>query len=322
MNYDNLDSFKAMVAKRNINVMGALGDAPKGIKQQELYYTTRDGRKIRAKLYQPTEPPKEGCPLVVFFHGGGFCIGAPEGEEQTCRNFVQAFKAVCVSATYGLAPEHRFPTAINDGYAALKWSTENAQSWGANPSLGFIIGGTSAGGNISAVLAHRARDENFSPPLTGVHLVVPGVLPASAVPEQHKPYFLSYEQNRHAAVLPVAAMEMFTRGYKPDENDGVNYAVFNHPKGHAGLPPMVFQVDGMDPLRDEAIIFERVLRQDYGVKTRLYIYPGLPHGHFGFFPSLNDSAEFRKEQVEGMGWLLDKTPDFRDVVLNAQAAGV
>ncbi|KAH0847182.1 hypothetical protein AYO21_02569 [Fonsecaea monophora] len=320
--YSSLDDFKAMVDKRNADAMKLLGPSPPEVKQSELEYPTRDGTKLRAKLYQPTNPPKNGSPLIVMYHGGGFCIGAPEGEEQTCRNFVQAFGAVCISASYRLAPQFKFPYAPKDAWDCLKWAAANAKSWGADPSVGFVIGGTSAGGNITAVLAHVARDEKLSPPLTGQYLAIPAVLPADEIPDKYKEFYLSYEQNKNAPVLPVAAIDMFMRGYAPDQTDGVWYAPFNHPKGHKDLPPALFQIDGMDPLRDEGIIYERVLREENGIKTKMYVYPGLPHGHWGFFPFLTGSKKFRQEQVEGMSWLLGREADFSKVITQAVAAGV
>ncbi|KIX98387.1 uncharacterized protein Z520_05688 [Fonsecaea multimorphosa CBS 102226] len=319
--YDDLDAFKKMSALRSIETLKALGDPPPEIRQSELQYPTRDGSKVRAKLYQPSNPGSDlHRPLIVMFHGGGFCIGTPESEEQSCRNFVQAFGAVCISATYRLAPEFPFPYAVNDAWDAMRWAAEKATSWGADPSAGFVVGGTSAGGNLSAIMAHLARDEGLSPPLTGQYLAIPTVLPPAVVPEKYKEYYLSYEQNRHSPVLPVAAMDMFLSGYKPQDNDGVQWAVFNHPNGHRGLPPALFQIDGMDPLRDEALIYERVLRDECGVKTRSYVYPGMPHGHWAFFPFLKSSDKFRVEQIEGMGWLLGKKPDFSTVVTNAKPA--
>jgi acetyl esterase/lipase len=77
-------------------------------------------------------------------------------------------------------------------------------------------------------------------------------------------------------------MHLFMDSYKPDPASPL-FSPFLHPDGHAGLPPMYFQVCGMDPLRDEALIYEKVLREDYGVKTKLDVYPGLPHGFWIFF---------------------------------------
>lgn len=257
-----------------------------------------------------------------MFHGGGFCTGASEGEEQTCRNFVEAFGAVCVSATYGLAPEFPYPYAPKDAWEALKWAAENAKSWNADPSAGFVVGGTSAGGNLATVLAHLARDNKLYPPLTGQFLANPMVVSATQVPKEYDEYHLSWEQNRNAPILPVAAMDMFTEAYKADENDGVLYNIMNHPKGHRDLPPAFFQISGLDPLRDSAFIYERVLSQRDGVKTKVLTYPGVPHGFWGFLPFLKASHKFRREQVEGLGWLLGRTPNYENIVLHATPAGV
>lgn len=323
MSYDNLHDIKKLVEQRNNDAIKALGPPPPEVKQTELHYPGVDGRRIRAKLYQPTtDPPSPGgSSLIVMYHGGGFCVGNPDSDEQTCRNFVQAFGAVCVSVGYGLAPEFPFPYAVKDSWEALKWAAGNAESWGADLSTGFIIGGTSAGGNITAVLAHLARDEKLLSPLTGQYLCIPCILPPTVVPAKYREYYLSREQNVDAPVVNVAALDMFMRAYKPDDNDGVLWAIFNHPKGHAGLPATLFQVDGLDPLRDEAIIYEHVLREQ-GISTKMFVYPGLPHGSFGFFPFLKTSDQFRMDQIEGMGWLLGRTPDFSRVIMKAQAAGV
>ena len=226
---------------------------------------------------------------------------------------------MCISAAYQLAPEYPFPAAPKSAWEGLKWAAANAKSLGADPSLGFVIGGTSAGGNLTAVLTHQARDEKLSPPLTGQYLAVPAVLPAAVVPEKYKELYLSHKQNENTPVLPKAAVDMFMNAYKPDEHDPL-YAPFNHPKGHADLPPAYFQVNGMDSLRDEALIYERVLREEYGIKTKLDMYPGLPHGFWGFFPMLKSSEKFRVDMVEGMGWLLGRKPEM-DKIKTARVEG-
>lgn len=215
---------------------------------------------------------------------------------------------MCINAAYQLAPEHPFPAAPKSAWDGLKWAAANAKSFGADPSLGFVVGGTSAGGNLTAVLTHLARDEKLSPPITGQYLAIPALLPPSVVPDKYKEFYLSYDQNENAPVLPRAAIGMFMKGYKPDEHDPL-YAPFNHPKGHADLPPAYIQANGMDPLRDEALIYERVLREEYGIKTKMDVYPGLPHGFLGSFPMLKSSEKFRVDMVEGMGWLLGRKPE-------------
>jgi len=197
--------------------------------------------------------------LIVIYHGGGFCLGRPENEGLTCQNFVHAFGAVCIALPYRLVPKFKFPYAPKDAWDALKWVATNAKSWGADPSVGFVVGGLSAGANLASAVIHLARDENLSPPLTGQYLAIPMVWPNSRVPEKYRPYAISYEQNKNAPVFSVASIEMYMGGYLPDVDDGVLYAIFNPPKGHKDLPPAYFQINGMDPFRDEGLIYERVL---------------------------------------------------------------
>lgn len=176
---------------------------------------------MRVKVYQPAEPPSSGSPFMVLYHGGGFCIGTPEGEEQTCRNMVQAYGAVCLSMSYRLAPEFPFPYAPNDSWDGLKWAAKNATNFGADPTKGFIVGGTSAGANITAVLVLLARDEGLSPPITGQYLSIPPVGSGELIPEKYKDRWLSYEQNKVVPVLPIEAINMFMKGYNPDRDDYV-----------------------------------------------------------------------------------------------------
>lgn len=89
--------------------------------------------------------------------------------------------------------------------------------------------------------------------------------------------------------------------------------MIGHPKGHKDLPPAFFQIDGMDPLRDEGLIYATILEEECDVRTRVEVYPGLPHGHWGFFPFLEGSRKFRKEQVAGFGWLLGREPKVQKV---------
>ena len=95
--------------------------------------------------------------------------------------------------------------------------------------------------------------------------------------------------------------------------------MFNHHKRHKDLPLAFFQIDRGGPLRDEALIYERVLRNICDVKTKVYMYPGFPYSPWGFFKFLKSSEKFRAEQVEGMSWLLGRTPDFSKVVTSAKA---
>ena len=116
MDYSELGPFKAMADARGREGIKAMGSPPPGVKKSEIHYTTSDGTKNRVLLFQPESPPKDGSPLICLYHGGGFCVGMPESEEQSCRSFVQAFGAVCLSFSYRLAPDFKFPYAVTDAW--------------------------------------------------------------------------------------------------------------------------------------------------------------------------------------------------------------
>ena len=139
------------------------------VEEEDSSITGRDGHSIRIRIYRPKTPPAQGSPLIVMLHGGGFVVGTLESEQINCRQFSHNFGAVCVNVDYRLAPEHPFPAAPNDTWDAVKWCADNATSkLKADPSKGFLVGGTSAGGNLTDVVAHQARDEGLTPPLTGL----------------------------------------------------------------------------------------------------------------------------------------------------------
>jgi len=153
----------------------------------------------------------------------------------------------------------------------------NASKLKADPSKGFIIGGTSAGGNMAAACALLARDEKLSPPLTGLCLLIPALMDYRVIPEKYKDDIKSYEQNKDAPILGMSSINLFKENYKADTKSPL-YNIFADGADHHNLPPTYFQVCGMDPLRDDALVFERELRTECSTKTKLDVYPGLPHG--------------------------------------------
>jgi len=116
-----------------------------------------------------------------------------------------------LNVQYRLAPEFPFPTGINDAYAALKWAAENTSQLSSSPSKGFIVGGLSAGGNFTAVLSRRARDDPFfeGRQLTGQLLQVPVIIHPSAYPEEYKAELNSFEQLKEAPFLTKTFMELY-----------------------------------------------------------------------------------------------------------------
>ncbi|KUI61670.1 hypothetical protein VP1G_08825 [Cytospora mali] len=279
------------------------------VAEHDRKISVRDGSEVTVRIYEPVKSAvhDDGRPLIVMYHEGGWSMGDLSDEETNCRLFTRDLGAV-------LAPEHNFPTGINDCWDALKWAAENAASLGANPRHGFIIGGGSAGGNIAAILAHLARDNKLDPPLTGQYLCVPAItcfMPPEDMPEQYCAEYLS-----HPSITPSIDPVLRPDGRNPramlkllgaDPNSPlfVPFLYRDAPGGHKGLPPAYFQVCGLDPLRDEALIYERVLREEAGVKTRLDIYPGLGHYFWTNFPLLDVSKHFVEDTLKGVQWLLE-----------------
>jgi acetyl esterase/lipase len=139
-------------------------------------------------------------------------------------------------------------------------------------------------------------------------------------PEEYRHEIISYKQNADVPILGQKSVDMFmgkaflfwlyrimltdhTEAYKPDNKSHL-FNIYAAPYNFKGLPPTFFQICGMDPLRDEAILYERLLRENYDTKTSIKLYPGLPHGFWSFCPTLKSSKGFVEDTVEGVSWLL------------------
>ena len=277
--------------------------------EKDIQFSTRDGTKLRIHVFAPASQSFPQKPLVVMYHGGGFSIGKPEGTSLVCKIIVKAFGAVCVAPQYRLAPEHPFPTGVNDSWDSLSWIAANASSQlDASPEHGFIVGGSSAGANFACVLSHLARDEKLSPPLTGTYLAAASVLPVGAVvPGKYKDRYLSAFSDAcvNSPILDKNTKQVFADSAKADLRSPLR-APFNwpEPSAHSGLPPTYLQVCGMDVSRDESLLYEQMLREDYSLKTRLDIYPGQPHIFWSVFSKFKQTQKFRQDLVEGFSWLL------------------
>ncbi|EWY79380.1 hypothetical protein FOYG_17458 [Fusarium oxysporum NRRL 32931] len=274
-----------------------------GIKKSEIHIPVRDGSHIRAIVYKPEAPLSSDSPLVVLYHGGGWCLGMAELEEPKAAKLVRNRGAVVLSVDYRKVPEKVFPTAITDSWDALVWIVENASKLGAQPSAGLVIGGSSAGSNISAVLSHLARDNNLSPPLTGVYLHVPFTCAPEILAERYGPEYTSYEQNVKAPILDVKAVEFFRRHYAPEAKSEL-FSPLLWPSGHGALPKTYFQISGLDPLRDDGLIYAREL-DNAGVEVRVNTYPGVPHSFEGAFSRLDIALKAAQELDIGFKWLLE-----------------
>lgn len=277
--------------------------------QEDRQIPVRDGSTIGVRIYRPRDQPSTGkSPLIVTYHGGGWSVGDLGHFASLLLEVTTKFGMVCVDVDYRLAPEHKFPTAAHDCIDATIWATKNAASLNADPAQGFLIAGDSAGGNLVGAVAHTWVTDKHQPKLTGTHYVVPALCDPSCIPEKYKHEYNACEQNRDAPILNSTAMEIFHEAYVPEakmRSDPL-FSPLIWPGGHAGQPPASFQVCGQDLLRDDGLIYEKVLRTEYGIPTKMTVYPGLPHGFWLMMPQIDASKKYVKEFMESIAWLLER----------------
>jgi len=212
-------------------------------------------------------------PVVVFFHGGGFVVGDLDTHDGTCRQHAVGASAVVVSVEYRLAPEHPYPAAIDDAWAATQWVAEHGNEIDADAGR-LAVAGDSAGGTISAVIAQRARDAG-GPPILFQLLWYPATLWDSSLP--------SFTENADAQVLDRAAVAAFTRWYagEIDLSDPPTGMAPGRAENLAGLPAAYIAVAGHDPLRDDGIRYGELLA-DAGVPVEVHNAETLVHGYVGY----------------------------------------
>ncbi|KAL2782396.1 Alpha/Beta hydrolase protein [Aspergillus keveii] len=284
------------------------GPPPSGLTERDIEIPMRDGTKILAHVYSPSEGADDNeLPLFVFFHGGGFCIGNRHDDWKSNRAIALRNRVVVISPEYRLAPEYPFPYAVHDGLDAVQWVAANARVVHplASPSAGLIVGGTSSGGNVANAVVYLNRDQEYPVKVTGQFLSVPPLLPPPVVPEKYRPDYISFGSNKQYSIPSGDIVSLFMGAYRPDITSPLMVPI-NHPSGHSGVPPTYFQVCGLDGLRDENLIYERILREENSVPTLLHFYPGLPHHFWEFYPQLTEEAEKRTEDtIRGLQWLLE-----------------
>ncbi|KAK1959752.1 alpha/beta hydrolase fold-3 domain-containing protein [Colletotrichum sublineola] len=265
----------------------------------------RDGYLSETRIHKPPNPSGAKSPVIVLLYGGGFVTGDCRQLGGFARVATRLFNATVVNLSYRLAPANPFPAAPNDVWDGLKWVAGNAQTLGGDTSVGFILGGVSAGGNLAAVTAQKTVDgtDVLTPPLTGLWLCIPVIAEEDAVPTQYRDLFFAREQNAEAPILGAAAFARIRAAYAPQAKSP-DYSPFNSAAPHKGMPPTFLQVAGKDFLRDDGMVYERALRE-HGVETRLEVYPGAPHGHIAFRgENIKSSIKARVDIFKGLAWLL------------------
>lgn len=200
------------------------------------------------RLYRPSAPGPHR--IVLYFHGGGWVIGDQASDDPLCRDLCVQSNAIVLSVNYRHGPEHRFPAAHEDAFAALKWAAENAASLGGRTD-GVVIAGWSAGGNLAASVARAARDAG-APAVLGQVLLTPVADFDFTTP--------SYSENGEGYVLTTALMRWFVDHYiDPADRADPRAALLRGT--HKDLPPALVVTAEFDPLRDEGAAYARALKE-------------------------------------------------------------
>ncbi|PGH10928.1 hypothetical protein AJ79_05173 [Helicocarpus griseus UAMH5409] len=255
---------------------------------------TRDGSSIEARSFRPIAiPDSQPIPIYIHLHGGGFLFGTPNSEDAHCSRTVvtlaeSKLPVMVVNVNYRHTPEHKYPTAWNDAEDAFHWIHEHiSEICGDGEKI--VIGGISAGAWLtgSLVLAQNTgKDAQLAsrPKVRGQVLMIPCLVYPGfhelQVKELSDPSVSSYVTNANAPILPLNRMDLFTGllGVKDPKVDdrrlSPGLATAEEVKG---LPPSTFGVSGCDPLRDEGLLYGKLLTEN-GVPTKVNVFSGLPHG--------------------------------------------
>ncbi len=227
---------------------------------------------IPSRVYTPKKLRRSGglAPCLVFFHGGGWVIGDLDTHDVACRKLADEGELLVISVDYRRAPEHKFPSAVDDAIAATSWIAAHANELGIDAAR-LSVGGDSAGGNLAAVVAISSRDGN-GPAIAGQVLIYPATDFAMTHPSHSEP--------ETSILLTHSVIRWFRDHYLNGTVDVHDWrASPARAKTLIGLPPAYVLTAGADPLRDEGEDYARRLKQA-GVTVTYRTFPGQFHGFF------------------------------------------
>lgn len=260
-----VDRFREIYLER-----AALAPSPTVIADVRDRTTGGSGPGIGIRVYRPDLAVAD-APVIVFFHGGGWTIGNLDTHDHLARETARQTEAVVVSVDYRLAPEHPYPSAVDDAWSALQWVARHAAELGGDPAR-IAVAGDSAGGNLAAVVAQMARDHG-GPALRFQLLWYPATAFDETLP--------SMTDNAAAPILSREDMLLFQRCYFGDADPSMLPAGAVPARGDLrNLPPAYVMTAQYDPLRDDGALYAELLRTN-GNAVELQQHDGLTHGFLG-----------------------------------------
>ncbi len=268
------------------------GDA--GVETQDRSIPTASGA-LPLRIYRPglraglhddsgSSDPR-ALPALVYFHGGGHVVGSIDTHDGVARNLCAGAACAVVSVDYRLAPEYRFPAAVEDAFVAFRWCVEEGRAQGLDTQR-IAVGGDSAGGNLAAVVALMARDAGIAAPCLQ-SLIYP-VTDYAGDTESYRAFAEGYGS------LEARSMFWFRDRYLSDEKDRLDWrAAPLRVEDLRGLPPAFVLTAELDILRDEGAAFAQRLK-DSQVEVEYHEIPGMIHGFFTMAPMVDGAVHAQR----------------------------
>jgi acetyl esterase len=261
-----------------------LGGPPAHVQKVENIKIEGPEGEIPLRIYTPDGSGP--FPALLYFHGGGWVIGTLDTHDSLCRAMANGAACIVVSVDYRLAPEHKFPAAVEDVYAATKWASDNAHRINVDPAR-IAVGGDSAGGNLAAVVSLLARDRGGLP-LVYQLLIYPVINLASFDTT-------SYREHGEGYILTTESMKYYRGHYIKSEEDAHNpYASPILAPDLGGLPSALVLTAEIDVLTDESEAYAKRLTQA-GVSTKYTCYEGVIHPFLSFLGVLDRARDAMAE---------------------------
>lgn len=274
----------ADAVKKVLTQMGKSTAPEPGVNLKTMNVPVKGG-SVPVHIFTPEG--KGPFPVMVYYHGGGFVIADTKVYEASPRALAKMSKAIMVSVDYRRAPEHPFPTAPEDAYAAYLWVIQHAREFNGDPAR-VAVGGESAGGNLATVVSMMARDKQAQLPLHQL-LVYPVV--------NDDMNNTSYQRNANAKPLNKAMMGWFFKHYGADPKSP--YALPMKAATLKGLPPATIVAAEIDPLLTEGKQYADKLKQD-GVPVNYRAWSGVTHEFFGMgavVPKAKEAEQFAADAL-------------------------
>ncbi|KAJ5951062.1 uncharacterized protein N7479_009475 [Penicillium vulpinum] len=311
---------------REVIAQKAMAEFSDQVFTQDHSISSRDDYKLQARSYRPVSAsPTEILPIYMHFHGGGFLFGTLSSEDTICSRLAINAQVMVVNVNYRHTPEYTYPTAWNDAEDAFLWVCDNVAPLNGDPDR-IVVGGISAGAWLAASLTQAALKSELPVPPTlticGQLLMIPALVYTKCYESQmsqiQDPSLSSYSQNENAPILNMRRKQLFN-GLLKVENPNPNDKRLNPgllPSEDAKkLPPTTLGVAGYDPLRDEGLLYGKLLAEN-GVPTNVNIFRGVPHGFRRFGDRLSVCKKWDQVMEDGIRWTLAKPSTSGEFVIH------